>query len=746
MGIAIGIDLGTTNSCVAVVQAQRARVVENAAGKRIHPSVISFHPDGSVLASWEAKDRLIIDSQNTIFSFKRLIGRDFASEEMQQAIKDLPYEVIEGPGGTPAVSARGREITVPEISAMMLKHLKEMCHQTLGVEIDEAVVTVPANFNDVQRSSTKVAGRIAGLDVLRILNEPTAAALAYGFGGKLSERIAIYDFGGGTFDVTIIELMDDIFEVLSTAGESYLGGDDLDELIFQEMRDQFLKQSKYDVSEDLQAAQRVRSVAERVKCQLSTIDEVQATLREIAFGPGGKALDFTFTMTRQRFESLIEPLVDQSLRVCDEALKLAKLDRYSLDNLVLVGGTTRVPLVRKKVEEYFGRKPRMEINPDEVVAIGAAIHAFSLTGEELPADLPEPPPMQDRAGLTEAVRTSNIPPPPSRPAVMLSEPTEPPPVDASGPPVIALDPSEPAPSGPLAPPVEEPIELDAELLEELPPSEPPPAPPSAEEVDELGALFDKAADDIGLPPPAPPEPATPPEPPAAQVDAIPPVLLGPDESETSSLPDSSSAPLEPPPVAVREEPSVPPVLEPPPMVKAPPRKGPPPMVEAPPPLDEVAGEAEARAEVGTADSFTVAVGKTAPSTLLLDVTPRGLGVGTTGGYCDEIIARNASIPVEQSRMFNTSRDNQTEVVIDVFQGESRRVEENTRLGRVELSGIRPAPRGEIKIRVTFEIDTDGILGVSARNEETGEAQSTRIVLSGGLTDEDVNDLIEKYAK
>jgi molecular chaperone DnaK len=204
MGIAVGIDLGTTNSCVAVVQAQRARVVENRAGKRIHPSVISFHPDGSVLASWEAKDRMIIDSANTVYSFKRLIGREFGSTEMQALIGELPYEVVEGPGGTPAVLARGREITVPEISAMMLRHLKEMCRSTLGVDIDEVVITVPANFNDVQRSSTKVAGRIAGFNVLRILNEPTAAALAHGFGGQLSERVAIYDFVGGTFDITII--------------------------------------------------------------------------------------------------------------------------------------------------------------------------------------------------------------------------------------------------------------------------------------------------------------------------------------------------------------------------------------------------------------------------------------------------------------------------------------------------------------------------------------------------------------
>jgi molecular chaperone DnaK len=702
MGIAVGIDLGTTNSCVAVVQSQRARVVENADGKRIHPSIISFHPDGSILASWEARDRMIIDSPNTVYSFKRLIGRDLGSEEIKALIEDLPYDVVEGPGGTPAVKSRGREVTVPEVSAMMLRHLKDMCHATLGVEIEDAVITVPANFNDVQRSSTKVAGRIAGFNVLRILNEPTAAALAYGFGGQLSERVAIYDFGGGTFDITIIELMDDIFEVLSTAGESYLGGDDFDEKIVEEMRTQFLQQHKYDLAQDLTALQRVRSVAERIKCQLSTLDEVQATLREIAYGPGGAAIDFTFTLTRKRFEELVEPLVDRSLKVCDEALKLAKFDRSTLDNLVLVGGTTRVPMVREKVEDYFGRKPRMEINPDEVVAIGAAIHAFSLTGEELPAELPKPPKMDDHAGLAEAVRSSRIPPASAQPAVVLPDPTEPAPGAQSLPPVIGFERHVPAASPGPGLDADEPIELDADQLEEVVETEPTPALPSAAEVDELDALFAKASEDIGLePPPAPPVP------PADQaVDAIPPVMLG----EAAPAPE------------------------------------PPPFAEPLPPVDVVGGEGDPTNQVDADESFSVPMSGAAASTLLLDVTPRALGVGTTGGYCDELIARNAAIPVEQSRLFTTSRDNQTEVVIDVYQGESRRVEDNTRLGRVELTGLRPATRGEIKIRVAFEIDTDGILGVSARNEETGAAQSTRIVLTGGLSEDDVNELVKKYAK
>ena len=390
MGIAVGIDLGTTNSCAAVVQGERARVVENEEGRRVQPSIISFAPDGSTLAGWRAKDRLVADPANTFYSFKRLLGRDLESEEMRHVLAGMPYEIASGPDGIPLVSARGRQVTLPELSAMMLSHLKEVCAANLGVDIEEAVITVPANFNDVQRSSTKVAGRIAGFNVLRILNEPTAAALAYGFGGERSERIAVYDFGGGTFDITVIELMEDIFEVLSTAGDTYLGGDDFDEKVAEEMRRAFAKEHDIDLGGDPQAMQRVRSVAERIKCQLSSLEEVEATLRELAHGPGGEPIDFTFRLTRGRFEQLIGSLVERSLATCDEALKLAKLDRSSLDNLVLVGGTTRIPLVRSKVEEYFGRPPRMEINPDEVVAIGAAIHAYSLTGESLPENLPRP--------------------------------------------------------------------------------------------------------------------------------------------------------------------------------------------------------------------------------------------------------------------------------------------------------------------------------------------------------------------
>ncbi len=679
MGIAVGIDLGTTNSCVAVVQAQRARVVEDATGKRIQPSVISFHPGGATLAGLKAKDRLVIDPKNTIYSFKRLLGRKISSAEMQHITKEFPYSVSEGPDGIPVIQARGQELSLPEVSAIMLKYLREMCTKTLGVDIDEVVITVPANFNDVQRSSTKVAARIAGFNVLRILNEPTAAALAYGFGGKLTEKIAVYDFGGGTFDITIIELMDDIFEVLSTAGETFLGGDDFDEKIVEEMRRQFLFMHRYDLGEDPVAMQRVRTVAERIKCQLSNLDEVEATLREIAYGPGGVAIDFSFKITRAKFESMIESLVDRSIATCQESLKLAKLDVSSLDNLILVGGSTRIPLVRKKVKEFFNREPRTEINPDEVVAIGAAIHAFSLTGEELPEDLPvpvEPRDNADFADLMEPVHKSApmATPKEARPA--------PPPVDSTQ----KLPQIQKTIMG-----LPTPLKSDEPSLEDL-------------SVD-LPEVRPQA-------PPAIPKKPAPPAPPVIAME-----------------PDSPAPPV----IAMEPDPPAPPVIA---MEPDPPA----------PPIDLVAGEDRILPK-DEKESFSIPmVSAAAASTLLLDVTPRGLGVATAGGYCDQIIERNAAIPVEQSRLFSTSTDNQTEVAINIFQGESRRVEQNTLLGQVQLSGIRPAPRGEVKIKVIFEIDTDGILGVSAVNEETGAAQDTRIQLLGGLNEDQVNALVSKYSK
>lgn len=991
MGVAVGIDLGTTNSCVAIVQGEQAKIVESIYGDRIHPSIICFHPTGEVLAGPKAKERLAIDPENTIYSFKRLLGQDINAAEIQKLISHLPYNVTER-NGIPVLQTRNKEATLPEVSALMLRYLREMCEETYGVEIKDAIITVPANFTDVQRASTKIAGRIAGFNVLRILNEPTAAALAYGFGGEKEERIAVYDFGGGTFDITIIELLDDIFEVLSTAGDNFLGGDDFDEKIVFEMLSQFKKQYGFSIEDNLVAMQRIRSVAERAKCQLSSIDEVNATLRELVTDKHGKKIDFSFTITRERFEALSESLVERTLATCEEALELAKLTQRDLDNIVLVGGSTRIPLVRRKVEEFFGKIPRAQVNPDEVVAIGAAINAFSLTQEALDANIPakkhinpkidpfvskspDAPtatgPMETSSGLAQKVRSSKIPsparssstPPPNArrnatidpftenksPLADMDDPfataSRALPVDrpltsadgfrpSSKPPkalgkidlskrtltemraasaadhdshtdlpalkdaqeeeiadlpglvveeeiadlpglVINVDDENlPVPklkfdneldtwgeSNSLA----ENIDLDSDLpipkqVSRSAVTDPDlPIPVGHDSDTDLPAYKGNAAADRDLPVPLGPnidDPDLPvplgtntgdPDLPAYKGDAagdrdlpIPMAPPGvPDESidiesslsmsrtdspkafdQTGSYGDmDENTPLAPP---LPEEPfddisedvetiddenfeeisfdsaPIAPSIPPPPAdhvsLRTAPMPGAPPSVEAPVlspnfdeefgqidinpsfepstkprslsdivqpnaagpvpphmpsyhpyhPLDEVVGDDGHEARREKHEAFSVPIRNVSPA-VLLDVSPRGLGIATAGGYCDLIIERNAAIPIEQSRHFSTSRDGQTEVYIDVYQGESRRTDDNTRLGRIELRDLRPAPRGDISILVTFEIDTDGLLNVKALNEETKATQSTQIKLTGGLADDQVNALVEKYS-
>jgi molecular chaperone DnaK (HSP70) len=993
MGVAVGIDLGTTNSCVAIVQGDQAKIVESVYGDRIHPSVICFHPSGDVLAGPRAKDRLAIDPENTIYSFKRLLGQDIKAPEIQKLLSHMPYNVVER-NGIPVLQTRNKEATLPEISALMLRYLREMCEETFGVPINEAIITVPANFTDVQRASTKIAGRIAGFNVLRILNEPTAAALAYGFGGDREERIAVYDFGGGTFDITIIELLDDIFEVLSTAGDNFLGGDDFDEKITFDMVNQFKKQFGFSIEDNPVAMQRIRSVAERAKCQLSSIREVNATLRELVTGRGGKKIDFSFTVTRDRFEQLGGSLVERTLATCEEALELAKLKPSDLDNVVLVGGSTRIPLVRRQVEEFFGRAPKTQINPDEVVAIGAAINAFSLTQEALSPDIKpkkranvkvdpfssSPPEAQAPASRTEdpdpfsSQRSpladiqdpfadkkgpiSSRPPrtigkielsqkrtmigigaaagqnenaglqnnrsrqtlagvsgsersrenidlpglplgsgqrsdrhPPSRSNAQTDSELDlwgsagvqkgktadnaPSAIPGQKHPSMADDPDLPIPVSEMAGSGREiplasdldlpvpagtagemdlpiPVEIDAENSDLPTTREEFDLPVPVGEVDLPAALRSGHTDlpttvgEIDLPTAVGEADL-----PAALGETDLPMTVGaadlpghrektdlPGRRETKGTQQSAVSPIVVAPIkdnpranpttpfatnaartgigstsaqwnedtdaledidldeigAEEEISAAPPIAAPPfiPTDRATPEHTPmqgtrparpqtdaqksfesqnaqppfsrasiPPTIEpeiseemiSPPkipsyhpyhPLDEVVGDDGREAETRTHGEFTVPITRATPA-VLLDVSPRGLGIATAGGYCDIIIERNAAIPIEQSRHFATSRDNQTEVFIDVYQGESRRTEENTQLGRIELTNLRAAPRGEISIMVTFEVDTDGILNVRALNEETRETQSTQIKLSGGLADDQVQALVEKYS-
>jgi molecular chaperone DnaK len=407
----LGIDLGTTNSAVAVAIDGNVQVLPDADGNKLFPSVVSFHPSGDVLAGYPARERRLVDAANTIYSVKRLIGRPFKSEEVRRATERLPFSFEEGPTGGALVVARGETYTLPEISAFVLRGVRAQAEDALKQACRRAVITVPANFNELQRSATKAAGRVAGLEVLRILNEPTAAALAYGCGSaKQRERVAVYDLGGGTFDVTILELAGDVFEVVATAGDTFLGGDDIDVTIADQMVQVFLSQQRYDARRDAQAYERLRAAAEWAKCQLSTTEDVELTVEELAYGDGGAALDLKYSTSRERVETLARPLVARTFAVCEEALKIASLRPTQLDQVILVGGSTRMPLVRRMVEEFFGRAPLASIDPDLVVAQGAAIQGAALAGQPESAPTPAAGAAIGRVALKKvAVGAANAP-------------------------------------------------------------------------------------------------------------------------------------------------------------------------------------------------------------------------------------------------------------------------------------------------------------------------------------------------
>jgi len=551
----LGIDLGTSNSVVAVERDDGPVVLLDADNRGLQPSIVSFHPSGSILAGHEAKRRRLIDPENTIYSAKRLIGRPFSSPEVQQLVERMPYHMVAGDNDQTMVEVRDQRLTVPEVSALLLHHIKIIAERALRQTVSKAVVTVPANFNDAQRSATVAAGQIAGLEVLRIINEPTAAALAYGHGKKMDRKVLVYDFGGGTFDVTVLEIHGEVYEVLATAGDTYLGGDDFDVLVMDRMVEQFLHKTRYDLRHNEAAMERLRSVAEQVKCQLSTQGRSVVQVQEIAYGPDGTALDLDFAMERKELEDQTEELVDRTFAICDEAFKLANMPINEVDEVVLVGGSTRIPMVRESVRSYFARAPMATINPDEVVALGAAIQGASLLAAVAP------PPSLPSAAAPEAGRGQG---------------------QGQGMPAI------------------------------------PPAP-----------------------------------------------------GEVSPVPSPKPRPL------------------------------------------------------------------------LLDVTPLSLGVAIVGGYAKVIIPRNAQVPAEATEVFTTGADNQNSVSLRICQGESQRFADNTVLGELILAGLRPAPRGEVKVEVTFEIDTNGILEVHAKDEATGRVQDATIRLLGELGEHELSGAIER---
>jgi molecular chaperone DnaK len=515
----IGIDLGTTNSVVAYLEGGQPVVIPNKEGSRLTPSVVAFTKQGEILVGQLAKRQAITNPKNTIFSIKRLMGRRYDDPEVEKARRVLPYEIVPGKHGEACVKVGDRIYTPPEISAMILRKLKEDAEEYLGEKIQEAVITVPAYFNDSQRQATKDAGKIAGLDVKRIINEPTAAALAYGLGKGKEEIIAVYDLGGGTFDISILEIGDGVFEVKATAGDTFLGGDDFDRRLMDYIIEEFRKDTGIDLRGDQMALQRLKEAAEKAKCELSTALQTEINLPFItADATGPKHL--VMTITRAKLEQLTIDLIERTIGPCEQAMRDAGLKPEDIDAVILVGGMTRMPKVQEIVEKIFKKEPRRGVNPDEVVAMGAAIQAGVLKGE----------------------------------------------------------------------------------------------------------------------------------------------------------------------------------------VK---------------------------------------------DVLLLDVTPLSLGIETLGGVFTKIIERNTTIPVSRSQIFTTAADNQTTVEIHVLQGERPMAKDNFSLGRFQLTGIPPAPRGVPQIEVKFDIDADGILHVSAKDLATGKEQAITIKASSGLTKEEIERMIreaELYAE
>jgi molecular chaperone DnaK len=818
MSVAIGIDLGTTNTVVAAVVDGVAVTLEDEQGRRLLPSVVSFHPSSTVLVGEAARERRLIDPENTIFSVKPLLGRPWDADEVQAAKARFPFKLVQGTKNSTMVLARDVGYALPEISAFVLRRAKSIAEAALGQPVDRAVITVPANFNDLQRASTKIAGKLAGLDVMRILNEPTAAALAYGQSIAKAEKIGVYDLGGGTFDVTLLDLTGNVFEVLATAGDTALGGDDIDRALADKIALDIVKRFNVDPRTNPASAARLMFMAEELKKELSTAYQAQREISGIGYGEGGRPISLPFVMTRDELENVTRSLIERTIAVAKQSIEIIGLSPRDFDRVILVGGSTRMPLVARMVEQLFSQPPHLKVNPDEVVALGAAIQAHALnrskgahkrrsahdqlssaqpraTGERVPTRPPDAdptvaPPIVPRAPALP--RNVGAPPPAPVPEfftfnkapAIISFASDLPgaPPKAAPPPPVPAKPPPPVPRQP--PPLPKPrtqtlpmerVPLEPPRPDAAPASTPrmavPPAPKrgQTEHAMPIGGARASVRPIEGTPVRRPlgdastgPKPArrsvTPPAQPPPDLlslDApdldLPSVGSGIVAAPNFSPPDFSPPDFSPPDLDFDlpapddvssgldlELPSGPPARPAKSgglsgLMNGDFFKG----------LDLDAGPALTPERFHQGSAITTS----ASTPLLIDVTPLSLGVETVGGYADVLIPANSPVPCEKARTFLTASDNQTVVSIRVAQGESTRFAENTRLGDLELSGLRRAIRGEVKVVVTFELDADGILNVRARDQDTGRETVATMRLLGTSTDaEDMGAMAERQAR
>ena len=859
----VGIDLGTSNSVVAHADAAgTVRVLADDSGAKVHPSVVSFHPNGGVVVGAAAKQRKVIDPANTIYSVKRLIGRAYRATEVQTAKARSPFQIKEGANQAPIIATRGGEFAVPEISAIVLDHVRNIAAARLDVPVNRAVVTVPASFNDAQRSATATAGAIAGLTVVRVLNEPTAAALAYGHTRNLREIIAVYDFGGGTFDITLLRLEDQVYEVLGTAGDSFLGGDDLDERLVDKMVAKFLIENRLDLRTNEVSMMRLRAVAEQTKIELSRRSRAVVRIDEIAYGARGVPLNLQIEISRDEFVRDVADLIERTFPVCTEALALANLPIDRVADVILVGGTTKIPHVRDLVGRYFGKLPRADVNPEDAVAAGAALQASSLerilsrrtsgkvsvpaavveepTATEVlqfaepeagatmaPLELSPAPPTRTRRPTAGYATTGRRPNEPVHPDTSYSatrggvrakgsdperDPAAPmvPPRSAGGfetrtPPgagqtqplgrmtrsAAAVSPTPPgqvpAPAPPAAhrtmlglPPP--PSEYDVDLTGVAPPTSPlaplprlpgrpsvatttgptpaipavAPAPPPrrATTPPKLPAAKRPTAPTVAAPSPGPqarawadvPDPVLPaPRAGSESEDAFGDLDWTASDSELSTDPVSWLAPEPAMPTRVLRAPAAPaPAAAPSVLARAAAyetsftgaqaRSADGPMAPVPPPPAQGFQPPQSYPIQPPAPAMQ-ALPRQAP--IVLEVTPRGLGIATVAGFCEELIRRNSRVPTEIKKLFTTSRDQQDLVRIVVCQGESRRLDNNTIIGDLVLQNLPRRARGETSIEVTFALDAAGMLHVQARDALTGIAQRALLDLVGGVAQADV---------